>query len=118
MLNTKLKKSSVVYLSGLLLLITTSVLLLISYDFAAETVITGRPVIPFVIVLILSSVIYLVAVNFRFSGTNFKKILFYIFIIGLLIRVITLFSIPVLEDDYFRYLWDGSVTANGINPYK
>jgi hypothetical protein len=29
-----------------------------------------------------------------------------------------LFSAPILEDDYYRYLWDGAVTANGINPYK
>jgi hypothetical protein len=28
-----------------------------------------------------------------------------------------LFSAPILEDDYYRYLWDGAVTANGINPY-
>jgi len=24
---------------------------------------------------------------------------------------------PILEDDYFRYLWDGAVTANGLSPY-
>ena len=29
-----------------------------------------------------------------------------------------LFTAPILEDDYFRYLWDGAVTAKGINPYK
>ncbi|MGI9535342.1 MAG: hypothetical protein ACR2NW_10370 [Thermodesulfobacteriota bacterium] len=117
MLKTKLNKSSAIYISGLLLLITSSILLLLSYGFSIETELTERPVVLFVIILILSSVIYLLAVNFRFSGTNFKKILFYIFIVGLLIRVITLFSIPILEDDYFRYLWDGAVTANGINPY-
>jgi len=72
----------------------------------------------FVAVLFFSSVVYMLAINYRSSGSNFKKILFYIFIIGLLIRVVTLFSVPVLEDDYFRYLWDGAVTANGINPYK
>ena len=26
-------------------------------------------------------------------------------------------SIPILEDDFYRYLWDGAVTAHGINPY-
>jgi len=24
---------------------------------------------------------------------------------------------PLLEDDYFRYMWDGRVFTNGINPY-
>ncbi len=33
-------------------------------------------------------------------------------------RPIALFdSTPILEDDYYRYLWDGAVTASGMNPY-
>jgi hypothetical protein len=28
-----------------------------------------------------------------------------------------LHSTPILEDDYYRYLWDGAVTSNGFNPY-
>ncbi|RMG33326.1 MAG: DUF2029 domain-containing protein, partial [Methanobacteriota archaeon] len=27
-------------------------------------------------------------------------------------------SSPILEDDYYRYLWDGAVSANGFNPYQ
>ncbi|NIP38155.1 MAG: hypothetical protein GWO07_04065 [Candidatus Dadabacteria bacterium] len=27
-------------------------------------------------------------------------------------------SSPILEVDYYRYLWDGAVTASGNNPYK
>ena len=27
-------------------------------------------------------------------------------------------STPILEVDFNRYLWDGAVTANGLNPYK
>ena len=45
---------------------------------------------------------------------------------GLLVMIIAaglglrlaMFAIqPVLEDDYYRYLWDGAVTASGFNPY-
>jgi hypothetical protein len=32
-------------------------------------------------------------------------------------RLIILFSQPILEDDYYRYLWDGSVVVQGMNPY-
>lgn len=39
-------------------------------------------------------------------------ILFYI-----LSRAILYQSTPVLEDDYFRYLWDGNLVSKGINPY-
>ena len=37
---------------------------------------------------------------------------------GLGMRVLLLASEPTLEDDYQRYLWDGAVTAHGINPYR
>ncbi len=36
---------------------------------------------------------------------------------GLLLRLVLLTSEPALEDDYHRYLWDGAVTAHGLNPY-
>jgi hypothetical protein len=36
---------------------------------------------------------------------------------GLLARLILIPSAPILEDDFYRYMWDGAVTANGFNPY-
>lgn len=36
---------------------------------------------------------------------------------GLAMRLILLPSVPALEDDFYRYLWDGAVTAAGLNPY-
>ncbi len=38
--------------------------------------------------------------------------------LGLVMRGAMFYSLPVLEDDSYRYLWDGAVTANGIDPYK
>lgn len=38
-------------------------------------------------------------------------------IIGLAARIALLPSAPLYEDDYVRYLWDGGVTAAGLNPY-
>ncbi|UCH65147.1 MAG: hypothetical protein JSW63_11145 [Ignavibacterium sp.] len=46
-----------------------------------------------------------------------KAWLWIILSVGLITRIILIPSQPVLEDDYYRYLWDGAVTANGINPY-
>ena len=37
---------------------------------------------------------------------------------GLAARAILFASEPVLEDDYQRYLWDGAVTAQGLNPMR
>jgi hypothetical protein len=37
---------------------------------------------------------------------------------ALLFRVVLLFSNPIQEDDFYRYLWDGKVVASGLNPYS
>ncbi len=47
-----------------------------------------------------------------------KYIWFIIIAVGAIMRLIMFSSTPILEDDYQRYLWDGAVTANGLNPYR
>ncbi|MCG8510319.1 MAG: glycosyltransferase 87 family protein, partial [Rhodospirillales bacterium] len=37
---------------------------------------------------------------------------------GLLMRFAQFGATSVLEDDYYRYLWDGAVAANGYSPYE
>ncbi len=41
-----------------------------------------------------------------------------IIIVGFGLRFCLLWSTPALEDDFYRYLWDGGVVAHGFNPYK
>lgn len=41
-----------------------------------------------------------------------------LFGLGLIFRLILIFSIPVLSDDYFRFLWDGLIIQNGHNPFE
>ena len=36
---------------------------------------------------------------------------------AILFRLTLLFSEPGLSDDIYRYVWDGRVFANGINPF-
>ena len=38
--------------------------------------------------------------------------------VGLVLRLIMLPSTPILEDDVYRYLWDGGLAAGGVNPYR
>lgn len=37
--------------------------------------------------------------------------------LGALIRLVWFAAPPPIEDDYFRYLWDGAMLAHGFNPY-
>ncbi len=36
---------------------------------------------------------------------------------GLAARLLLFGSVPVQENDFYRYLWDGAVTAHGFNPW-
>ncbi|MFT5970663.1 MAG: alpha-1,6-mannosyltransferase [Flavobacteriales bacterium] len=33
-------------------------------------------------------------------------------------RVLLLFALPVLTDDYFRFFWDGTLTNSGVSPFE
>lgn len=37
--------------------------------------------------------------------------------ISLLFRLIPLFALPALSDDFYRFIWDGRLWAAGINPF-
>lgn len=37
--------------------------------------------------------------------------------LGILFRFLLLFSLPNLSDDYYRFIWDGRLLANGISPF-
>ncbi|MCC7505592.1 MAG: hypothetical protein IT259_09830, partial [Saprospiraceae bacterium] len=36
--------------------------------------------------------------------------------LGIMLRVVLLFSLPNLSDDSVRFIWDGRLLAQGINP--
>ena len=40
-----------------------------------------------------------------------------VFLVALLVRVMLLASPPALSDDIYRYIWEGTLTAHGGNPY-
>ncbi len=48
-----------------------------------------------------------------FSATHFRFLLF----AGIFFRVLLLFSVPNLSDDVYRFIWDGRLMMNGVNPY-
>jgi alpha-1,6-mannosyltransferase len=55
------------------------------------------------------------------SGIDWRDcrwLLIWIFAVGLVARLLLLLaSSPLLENDYYRYLWEGGLTAHGHSPY-
>ena len=49
----------------------------------------------------------------QFEKWNFKFLLF----VGILFRLVFLFTEPNLSQDYYRFIWDGELVLNFINPY-
>lgn len=46
------------------------------------------------------------------------QLLILIVVVGVSLRLLGLFTCPILEIDYYRYLWDGKVAASGVSPYQ
>lgn len=105
-------------LGGVLLIIATTAITLISPRFALDTPLTKQPVILFVSLMIFSGIIYLVISRFSLNSIPSRLVLIFIVTAGLALRTVTIFSTPILEDDYFRYLWDGAVLSKGLSPYE
>ncbi len=115
---TSNKSNFIIGLSGIILLLCFSLIVYISPDFSKSIAEVQKPVLFLVAILVFSGAVYLFTI-FKTPRTNLKKNqLIWVIGIGIILRVLMLFSAPILEDDYYRYLWDGAVTANGINPYE
>jgi alpha-1,6-mannosyltransferase len=104
--------------AGLLLLGVHLALTMISGDFAYGLPLLEKPVLLFVGLLLVGSFVFVGAVFSVRSAAESRGLLFWVIGIGLALRIVMLFSTPILEDDYFRYLLDGAMTANGYNPYR
>ncbi|MBO3115689.1 mannosyltransferase [Winogradskyella sp. DF17] len=47
------------------------------------------------------------------TGFNFKQLV----VVSILFRLIFLFAIPNLSQDFYRFIWDGQMILEGISPY-
>lgn len=107
-----------VWIVFFILLVAYSVyVLIVSPSLALKLKPHTDDIIPYVSFKIILGLYFVTAV---FSIKYFvKNRIWFLFVVitGLIVRIILIPSTPVLEDDYYRYLWDGAVTAHGYNPY-
>jgi alpha-1,6-mannosyltransferase len=95
------------FLLTLLLLIVVQALLIYS----------GSEIETYTVLFISASAIYLLLIYFVFKVEISNKQLLTILISLFLVKTIFVNTDPIGSDDYYRYIWDGKVHANGINPY-
>lgn len=96
-----------------------------SAQFGYDTAVIDMPILSLLVGLLAMGLAYLALLpplvrqtEKSITSDNRKKLLLVVIGAGLLARLILFASEPMLEDDYQRYLWDGAVTAHGLNPYK
>ena len=47
-----------------------------------------------------------------------ENTIWYLVGLGIFLRFLLLFSFPNLSDDIYRFIWDGNLAINGINPFN
>jgi alpha-1,6-mannosyltransferase len=90
----------------------------ISPGFAYELSDLNKPIPLLVALMTAAGAVYLLVVWGTGSGRPGRGLLAWVLVLGLVLRVSMFASVPMLEDDHYRYLWDGGVLAKGFNPYR
>jgi alpha-1,6-mannosyltransferase len=105
--------------AGTSLIAIHTVMLLMSPRFAyGELPVLERPTGLLVVLMMLAGAVYLAAIWLRrLPARPGRGWWIWMILVGLAMRVLMFPSTPMLETDYFRYLWDGAVLAHGHNPY-
>jgi len=104
-----MKKYNFIFIA---LLILFSILIL-SIHFFNQT-----PIRIFAISYIASSAVFILISFFLLKYNLNKNVIIISSLIGIILRISFINTMPIGSDDIYRYMWDGKVQSNGINPYK
>jgi hypothetical protein len=77
-----------------------------------------RLVAAFVALMAAAGAIYSAAALFCRQAAEAPALRTWIVVIALGLRLTMVTGTPILEDDHYRYLWDGALVAHGLNPYS
>lgn len=92
--------------------------LVLSFDFVHGS--TDTPILPVLGLLAGTYVCYVLALFGVFSAKGVEsepRLVWTIVVFSAAYRLVLLPSLPILETDFYRYLWDGRVLLHGANPY-
>ncbi len=106
-----------VLLTGLLLVLIQFSLYWISCEFAYGVPDSDKPIIRLVSLAAAAGVVYLAALRWISLCTPTRRLFTFAIAVGFVMRFFMFPTSPMLEDDHYRYLWDGAVTAHFHSPY-
>jgi alpha-1,6-mannosyltransferase len=72
----------------------------------------------FLIVVALQSAVYAIAVRLAWNGGSRRRIIFAVAALAIFMRIPVVLAPPYLSSDIYRYVWDGHIEAEGLNPYR
>ena len=114
----------VLWLTVALVLVAGAASLLVASErYQWELRLADLPIVEFALVLCAAGLavavlVPLVCATVRAGLGSDWRILALILAAGVAMRALMIPSQAVLEDDFYRYLWDGAVTAAGMNPFS
>lgn len=106
----------------LLLFAHTLVFVAFGWMFEHHRLLIDTPIVTFAVGLASAGVVALllpslIAHSADVSEDQRNRFLLGIVAGGLLLRLLMFWTPPALESDFYRYLWDGALSATGHNPY-
>ena len=109
---------SPVFLTGAISLLLYALLTQLSFQFNWGEGYSERPILTYLAVYFSLCTLYGIAWYFVRKSPNDRRNFWMILVFGLLFRAVILPSQQIQEDDVYRYLWDGKIFANGVNPFE
>jgi hypothetical protein len=102
---------------GALLVVSVVVLLVTTRGVTHVNATTFRSVMPLIAGLALPGAVLLAAWRAIVQVEETWRTWAIVIGVGLALRLAWLGQVPPLDDDFFRYLWDGALVAHGHDPY-
>ena len=94
------------------------VLRALAEHFYYETSIVSRPILWFVAIQMGAGLVFLTLLWVIPRVYVTRSMVVAMLIVGLALRLSFIGTTPILEDDFYRYLWDGALVSHGQNPYS
>lgn len=122
----RLRNPISIYWFGLVILLVEGGIAWLSRSFVFGLGHTQRPILLFVALEFVAFGIYFAAVEWvrrlpsvqQANHGQGGQTVFWIILIGVLVRVVFLPSHLIQETDPYRYMWDGQTVLSGENPYR